>query len=211
MSIFYKLAYFVGFTPWEKAAEYPPAKKVIHELFDRLQAGREAPFGKALDIGCGRGHWAIELAKRGWEVTGVDLSPRAVEQARELAAKEGVDVRFLVGDITALDPEVIGEGYKMVWDFGTVHGLTTDQQDAVGRGVSKVAADDAVLMMLAWVPGRRGPIPAGMSPEDIERAYAGWKIRETVPLDATGLPKPLRKVGPKIYSLEKTRVAEESV
>jgi len=201
MSIFYKFAYLVGFTPWERAASHPPVKKVILELFDREEAARGKPLGKALDIGCGRGHWSVELAKRGWEVTGVDLEPRAVEKAKELAEEEGVDVRFFVGDITALDPDVIGEGYKLIWDFGTVHGLTKDQQDAVGRGVSRVAADDAVHLMLAWVPGKRGPIPAGMSAEDIERAFAGWKVTDVFPIEATGLPKPLRKVDPKFYRL----------
>jgi hypothetical protein len=60
-----------------------------------------------------------------------------------------------------------------------------------------------VLLMLAWAPGNRGPLPGGMSREDIESAYEGWKVTDVEPFDATGLPKPLRKVDPKIYRLER--------
>lgn len=201
MNVFYEILYFVGFTPWERAASHPAARKMILELFDNVEAGRERPFGKALDIGSGRGHWSAELACRGWEVTGVDLTARAVEQAKAYAAAQAADVRFLLGDITALDPGQIGNDYKLIWDFGTVHGLSGSQQKEVGRGVSSIAAEDAVILMMAWTPAIRGPLPSGMSVQDVEKAYDGWKVKETVQFDASGLPKPLRAVDPKIYRL----------
>jgi len=55
--------------------------------------------GAALDIACGRGAAAMWLARRGMTVTGVDVSPVAVEQARELAAAHGVHCRFEVADL----------------------------------------------------------------------------------------------------------------
>ena len=51
-----------------------------------------------LDIGCGTGRHAIELARRGYRVTGVDLSPSQIEAARIKAAAAGVPVDFRVGD-----------------------------------------------------------------------------------------------------------------
>jgi SAM-dependent methyltransferase len=53
---------------------------------------------KILDIGCGTGRHAIELAKRGCNVTGIDLSPAMIEKAREKAQKVGVKVDFQVAD-----------------------------------------------------------------------------------------------------------------
>lgn len=53
---------------------------------------------KILDIGCGTGRHAIELARRGYSVTGLDLSDSQLERAREKAAEAGVKVTFLKRD-----------------------------------------------------------------------------------------------------------------
>ena len=55
-----------------------------------------------LDIGCGTGRHSIELAKRGYSVTGVDLSEAQLRKAREKAEKEKVDVRFIKADAREL-------------------------------------------------------------------------------------------------------------
>lgn len=51
-----------------------------------------------IDIGCGTGRHAVEFAKRGFRVTGVDLSSGMLEQARAKAAAAGVDVEFVHAD-----------------------------------------------------------------------------------------------------------------
>lgn len=58
-----------------------------------------------LDIGCGTGRHAIELAARGYRVTGVDLSAAQLARAREKAAAAGVAVDFRQGDARELDFE----------------------------------------------------------------------------------------------------------
>ena len=66
-----------------------------------------------LDVGCGIGRWTHRLAARGAWVTGVDLSPTMVAEARARAARDGVAerCRFLVGDVVELD---LGERYDLV-------------------------------------------------------------------------------------------------
>lgn len=54
---------------------------------------------RALDLGCGQGRNAIWLAGQGHDVTALDLSPVAIEQARELAAEAGVEVAFAAIDL----------------------------------------------------------------------------------------------------------------
>ena len=61
----YRLAYWLGFHPWEDAATDAPFAAKISEIFDREESGREPPYGQALDIGTGSGIWGVELAKRG--------------------------------------------------------------------------------------------------------------------------------------------------
>lgn len=58
---------------------------------------------KILDIGCGTGRHSIELAKRGYNVTGIDLSETQLERAKELAARIGVQADFIKKDARELD------------------------------------------------------------------------------------------------------------
>jgi hypothetical protein len=147
--------------------------------------------------------WSVELARRGWQVTGVDMVPKALRTARERAREAGVEVRFVEGDVTALRAAEVGSGYRLLLDFGTVHGLKDGQREAVGREVSGVAAADATVLMLAWPPGRRGPLPRGVSRTDIEAAYPGWDVTEGDALDAE-LPRFATKDGdPRWYRLHR--------
>ncbi|MGD9015627.1 MAG: methyltransferase domain-containing protein, partial [Candidatus Omnitrophota bacterium] len=49
---------------------------------------------KIIDIGCGTGRHAIELTKRGYNVTGIDLSESQLKRAREKAKEQGVELNF---------------------------------------------------------------------------------------------------------------------
>lgn len=57
---------------------------------------------KILDIGCGTGRHSIELAKRGYHVTGVDLSDSMLQKAKENAQRQQVQVTFLKQDARSL-------------------------------------------------------------------------------------------------------------
>jgi 2-polyprenyl-3-methyl-5-hydroxy-6-metoxy-1,4-benzoquinol methylase len=57
---------------------------------------------KILDIGCGTGRHSRELAKRGYNVTGIDLSESLLKRAEELAEKDGLKINFLHQDARAL-------------------------------------------------------------------------------------------------------------
>ena len=195
MSLVYRILYRVGFTPWEGSAQQTRTREQILAMFDREENGRQPPYGLALDLGCGGGLWSIELARRGWQVTGIDIVPKAIRTARERAREAGVEVRFVEGDATALRGAGVGSGFRLVLDFGAVHGLTQAQREAVGREVTAVTVADATLLMMAFPPGRRGPLPRGMSRADIESAYPGWKVTEGDTLDAE-LPRLATKDGP---------------
>jgi ubiquinone/menaquinone biosynthesis C-methylase UbiE len=75
-----------------------------HYLMPRMLAMLGQVAGKViLDVGCGEGGYARELARRGAHVTGVDGSARLIEVARERARGDGVDVLFIQANANALD------------------------------------------------------------------------------------------------------------
>ncbi len=185
----YGLAYKIGFHPWEDAAKDAPFVAKIGEVLDREESGREPPFGTALDIGTGSGIWGIQLAKRGWQVTGVDNVENALGRARERVAAAGVEMRLVNGDVTALSASDVGSDYRLVLDTGTFHGLKPVQREAMGREVNAVAAPEATVLLLVWPPRRR-PLIRGASRADVESAFSGWTITHVEPSHFT-LPKPL--------------------
>ncbi len=60
--------------------------------------------GRALDLACGAGRNAVWLAGQGWQVTGVDFSDVAIDNARRLAGDRGVAVEWLVADLVDWEP-----------------------------------------------------------------------------------------------------------
>ena len=91
----YARMYRFGITPWERYAT--AAASSIAALLDREETGRSRPLGRALDLGCGRGLYTPELARRGWEAVGIDYVPAAIEAAA--AKSQGVDgLSYVVGD-----------------------------------------------------------------------------------------------------------------
>lgn len=73
------------------------------ELLDRLLRAHGVAAGATLlDCTCGVGTQALPLAERGYVVTGTDLSPGAVEQARREAGKRGIDIRLDTADVRTL-------------------------------------------------------------------------------------------------------------
>jgi SAM-dependent methyltransferase len=70
------------------------------------------PAGRALDVAAGEGRNAIWLAERGWCVTAVDFSEVALDKARRLAQRRGVEVESVVADLLHYHPEP--EAYDLV-------------------------------------------------------------------------------------------------
>lgn len=186
----YKLCYAIGFHPWEDAETHTPFVDKVSELFAREEDAHDPPFGRALDLGTGSGIWGIQLAERGWQVTGIDIVPKALERAKDRIRDAGVRMDLVLGDVTKLSSTDVGTGFRLVLDTGTFHGLTADQQRAMGQEIDAVAAEDATVLMLAWEPKARGPLPRGVTQANIEDAFPGWTVTDEGPTHFEA-PKPV--------------------
>lgn len=202
MSLVYRILYGIGLKPWEEIARLPISAQLA-SLLDREQAGRGPPLGAALDVGCGSGIWSVDLAKRGWQVTGVDIVPRAVKAAQARVREAGVDARIVEGDMTALSAAGIGDGFRFVLDIGALHGLDREQRNAAAREITRVTRGDATMLLLAWQPGRRGPLPRGITRDDVRESFSQWEIIDDQPADVTGAPGFVRKAAPRWYRLRR--------
>jgi len=69
-------------------------------IFSSLLDGRP---GRVLDLGCGPGLYAQRLARKGCECVGVDFSPASIRHAREVAAADGLNCRYIHGDLRDRD------------------------------------------------------------------------------------------------------------
>src|SRR5215203_3717195 len=116
MTLRYELAYLLGYTPWDSRGGKPLPR--LHEIFDGPNAPRP---GRALDLGCGKGSASTYLAQLGWKVTGIDIVARALRCARHRAAKLGVTVDFVKGDITRLGVAGVTGPFDLVLDVGCFH------------------------------------------------------------------------------------------
>ena len=73
----------------------PMSERWLYEIKNQLPQDRNL---RILDVGCGAGFFSVLLAKEGYQVTGVDLTPDMIENARILAAEEKTVCDFLVMD-----------------------------------------------------------------------------------------------------------------
>jgi SAM-dependent methyltransferase len=197
MSLGYALAYRFGFTPWERYRTAAGAR--IGALLDREEAGRSHPMGRAIDLGCGRGLYTHELARRGWQAVGVDAVPRAIDAANRGSRSS---VSFVVGDVTDLAPADLGT-FDFFLDVGCFQGLSSTQRLAEGRGVCALANPGATLLMLAFGPTRIRSVVGGVARAEVQAAFPGWQRLSIEPADTTGLGWPLNKTAPPWYRLRR--------
>jgi len=105
--------------PWD--IEEPP--KPLVEL---LTTGKIHPCN-AIDLGCGSGNYSIYLAKQGFDVTGIDISPTAINIAKEKADEKGVTCDFISGNLLYNLNELSGR-FDFAFDWEVLHHIFPDDR-----------------------------------------------------------------------------------
>jgi SAM-dependent methyltransferase len=168
----FRMLYRLGFTPWDGH----PLSQRLRDLVEGSDQSPALDPGLALDIGCGTGDSSIFLAQHGWQVIGVDYVSKPLAKARAKAEANRVSVEFVEADVTRLSATGIGAGFDLVVDNGCLHGMSGEDRDAYVRQVTAVAAPDARLLIVAFVPGSSFGVP-GIEPAEVEfRFSASWRL-----------------------------------
>jgi SAM-dependent methyltransferase len=143
-----------------------------------------APAARAIDLGCGAGGVAIELAEAGFAVVGVDFSPVALAKARSSAARRGLGqerLTFVTGDLTAGHVPGVAGPFDLLVDYGTLDDLPTTGRRAMARYITGLARPGSRFFLFAF-SGKRDDLPRmsfggpsrafpGLEPGEVERLF----------------------------------------
>jgi SAM-dependent methyltransferase len=166
--------------PWAGLKPFP----LLVEWLDGAGAGTS---GEALVVGTGLGDDAEELARRGFAVTAFDLSPTAIERARERFPESTVDYR--VADLLDLPAEWAGR-FDLVVEIRTLQSLPIGDRRVAATAIAGTVAPGGLLWLFALgrdthQPGETRPWPVTTAELAVlEAAGLSWETHREDLLDA---------------------------
>jgi len=157
--------YRTGRTPWDTGITPP-------EVVELIEGPVPMAPGRAIDLGCGTGTNVRYLAEHGWEATGVDAVPAAIDRATDKLA--GVsNARVLLGDVTELDQLDLAAPFDLVLDIGCFHSIERRRRPAYAAGVASHTRAGSRLFVFAFARRTR-PVPLGVTPGEMATRFAPW-------------------------------------
>ncbi|MDF2519974.1 MAG: class SAM-dependent methyltransferase [Clostridia bacterium] len=121
-------------------------EKTVDWIIERIPEG-----GKVLDLGCGPGLYSSLLARKGYSVTGIDISQHSISYAKSKAAEDKLQIYYYCADYIKED---IGKGYDaaicIYCDFGA---LIPDEQAVFLNKVHHALSDNGILILDVFKTG----------------------------------------------------------
>jgi len=153
--------------PWELGRP----RKVLVELVEKGLIKK----GRVLDICCGAGTNAIYLAKKGFQVTGIDISPKAIEIAKEKARQANAKTQFRVQNFLNLPFK--DEEFDFVFDMGCFHHVKVKDRGIFINGVHRVLKKGGSYFIFCF-SDRNGPAWNHFTKEQIIQLFSNlFKIK----------------------------------
>jgi methyl halide transferase len=161
---FWEERYARGEDGWDLGRPAPP-------LVDFVETA-PPPRGRVAVPGCGRGHDARFLARRGYEVTGFDFSTAAVTAAEKLAQAENVQVTFEQRDIFTL-PTASTDPFDGAWEYTCYCAIDPGRRDEYVDVLSRIIRPGGWLLACFFPLGTdAGGPPFAVSEPEITRRLA---------------------------------------
>ena len=131
------------------------------DLLDRMLADREDWIDcrlarlhsgmTVLDVGCGTGSTSINLAQKGFQVTGVDISNERISAAKSNAKDMNLEIKFIVGDVEEM--AIANESFDLISCSAILHHLPNLERDL--DKFSKLMKEEGSI--IATEPGLLNP------------------------------------------------------
>ncbi len=127
------------------------------------------PNAKLLDVACGIGRHAVLMAQRGYQVSGLDISPRFVENAHEYASEQGGEADFQCGDVLQVASQLGNTApFDAIVNMFTSHSYYGWDGDLTTfRQLHELSSYSAVLVILT---SNRDAIVRKFTPEAMDKA-----------------------------------------
>lgn len=192
--------YVTGDAPWDNNTVSTEMQRVLREW-------HIAPT-RMLELGCGTGTNAVYFAQQGFDVTGFDLSPLAIEKAEARAKAAGVNIAFHVADV--FNPPDLGGPFQFAFDRGVYHSVRGLGVERFVANVAKWTTPGSFYLTLtgnANDPSATEGGPPRVSAEEICRelapSFAIVQLREFVFDPVTIEGKPYQPLGWSVLSRRK--------
>jgi SAM-dependent methyltransferase len=169
MSLFWDILYLLKKTPWDTGITPP-------EIVAMINSG-QVTIGRALDLGCGTGTNAIYLAQHGFDVTGIDVSMRAIALACRKARSSQQAIRFVRGDVTRMNRWAVAQSIDFAYDVGCFHSLPIAARQRYASALLEVTRPGAIYMLYGFdaSAARRG-----VSADEVAARFAEGFLVQTV-------------------------------
>jgi SAM-dependent methyltransferase len=160
---FWEDLYARGADGWEMGRPAPPLADFVETT--------PPPRGRVAVPGCGRGHDARFLARHGYDVTGFDFSPAAVQAARTLARDEGVAATFEQRDVFGLGADHT-HAFDGAWEYTCYCAIDPRRRDEYVRTLATIVKPGGWLLA-CFFPLRAA---AAGPPFPVSRAEIGRRL-----------------------------------
>jgi SAM-dependent methyltransferase len=165
---FFREAYRGGRPPWDIGRAQPAFVELANEGL---------VVGSVLDVGCGTGEVALEMAERGHEAWGIDIVASAIDQARAKAKLRNLEATFLVGD--ALEMEHLDRTFDTIIDCGLFHTFSDPERELYAEQLARILEPGGRLHILClsdWEDASWGGPRRVSQAEIIDTFRHGWRI-----------------------------------
>lgn len=153
---------YLNMPSWETGR---PQKEII-----KLEAAGEI-HGRVLDVGCGTGENVLHLAKKTYDVIGIDVASAAIDKARKKAWSRGIHGLFLVHDALHLDG--LGLKFDTIIDSGLFHVFSNDAREKFVSNIRHALCIGGTYLMICFNENEpHGWGPRRVTREEIKRVFS---------------------------------------
>lgn len=181
-SIFSEYADFYNIIYKDK--DYVGEVEFISQVINKFKPGKKDEI-KILDLACGTGRHAIELARNGYKVEGSDISAEMVNIAVAESKRQGLEINFYNESFQTADK--IGKNYDVIISmFASLNYLRTYGEFSLSmKNIASLLKDDGIFVFDIW---NGDAVVDGYSPSRVKRMADGDK--EVIRISETSLDRP---------------------